>query len=70
MRLSIFLPLLVTLLLAGGCTTVANPSPNSEVLECQVGEHQVCSGASASRINKGGKDPHSVCRCEPRIDQQ
>ena len=52
-----------------GCTTVANPAPNSHIPECHDGEQRVCSGATGSRLEKGGKDPHSTCFCESRIDQ-
>ena len=53
-----------------GCTTVANPAPNSQILECHDGEQRVCSGATGSRLEKDGKDPHSTCYCESRFDQQ
>ena len=59
---------LTALIVTAGCTTVANPGPNAERPKCQTGEQLVCSGATASRTSKT-RDPHSICRCEPRVDQ-
>ena len=55
---------------AAGCTTVANPGPNAQELSCPPGEHEVCSGATATRIERRGRDPFAVCHCEPRSEGQ
>ena len=62
--------ILLTMLAAVcGCTTVANPAPNSHIPICQDGEQRVCSGATGSRLGKDGNDPHSSCYCESRLDK-
>ena len=50
-----------------GCTSTANPAPNAREEFCPPGEHEVCSGAFATRI-KGHRDPFAVCHCEPQTE--